>query len=113
MMWQGILLMRVISNCVSLVHGMGMQTRAGTWVWVTQVWVRVQHEVLVQNPYPCDGFDRYFRGTIILSTITVQLTPPNISLDVDYHHIVYWVSLFPLLLAQQPLQLTNSCSSTP
>ena len=74
------------AGLAQVVHGTGMQTHVGTWVWVTWVWVRVQHEVPVQNPYLHDGFGGYFQGTIILSTATVQLMPPKISSEVDYCH---------------------------
>jgi len=56
--WPGV--MRDVKKYVlGLVHGTGLQTRAGTRVRVRWVWVRVRQSVPVQNPYPCDGFGGY------------------------------------------------------
>jgi hypothetical protein len=46
--------------CVFLVVVTGLQTRAGTRVWVRRVWVRVCCKVPVQNPYPCSGYGGFF-----------------------------------------------------
>jgi len=83
-----------IAENLLLVHIMGLQTRAGTQVWVGQVWVRVQCEVPIRNPHPCNRFGGFSQGTIILITATVQFMPQifkNIftvrtDLEVDYHH---------------------------
>jgi len=54
----------------------GFENPPGTWVWVRRVWVRVQYEVPVGNPHPCNGFRGFSRGTItILIPATVQFTP--------------------------------------
>src|SRR5712672_1741847 len=37
---------------------MGFETHVGTWVWVRQVWVWVEFEAPMQNPYPCCGFQQ-------------------------------------------------------
>jgi len=38
-------LLKWVHTCWALVHITGLQTCVGTWVWVGQVWVRVQCEV--------------------------------------------------------------------
>ena len=45
-----------VQTGMSVVHSTGLQTHAGTRVWVRQVWVRVKFEVPAQNPHPRGGF---------------------------------------------------------
>ena len=64
-----------------LVHVTGLQTHADMWLWVRWVWVWVMFEVPIPNPHPWHRFCRFFKGTIILITATVQFRP-HISEDI-------------------------------
>jgi len=48
----------VVRAVCCVVFVMGFETRVGTWVWVGRVWVWVEFEAPVQNPYPRCGFQR-------------------------------------------------------
>jgi hypothetical protein len=61
---------------------MGLNTRAGTRVWVRWVWVWVSIRVPVRNPHPYDGFGRVlFSKSTILNTANslVYILYPKIS----------------------------------
>ena len=60
-----------------IVHVTGLQTRAGTRVWVRRVQVRVVFEVPAQNPHPCDGFGGF------ISVHQLQLVLVKVSSNSD------------------------------